>query len=293
MATMKKSWNPSKGLEYSAVGDNLFLFKFNDIVDKRKVMAGCPWAFDGSLLVVSDYIGNIQLSKVKLDHCSFWVRVYNLPLGWMNRKTADFIGNKLGTYEGLDAKGGLSVGKFLRIRVKLNLNNPLKSLMKLLIEGAVCEVHFRYERLPMHCYFCGRIGHGERDCEDKLDVTTANSGEPQYGGWLRATNDKKFSGLQLSSRTTTPPAKEGLSLFAADKVSSPKGALCPNIPASESPSLVGNPDPIPKPDVQISLGNNPELPSLSGSRSSNPFSGIGLCQLNNSTGNSHFLTLAH
>ena len=71
MATMKKSWNPSKGLEYSTVGDNLFLFKFNDIVDKKKVMARCPWAIDGSLLFVSDCIGNIQPSKVKLDHCSF------------------------------------------------------------------------------------------------------------------------------------------------------------------------------------------------------------------------------
>lgn len=71
MATMKKSWNPSKGLEYTAVGDDIFLFKFNDLVDKKMVLASCPWSFDGSLLVVSEYIGNIQPSKVKLDHCSF------------------------------------------------------------------------------------------------------------------------------------------------------------------------------------------------------------------------------
>ena len=63
MANMKKSWNPSKGLEYSTVVDNLFLFKFNDIVDKKKVMARCPWAIDGNLLFVSDYIGKFRNQK--------------------------------------------------------------------------------------------------------------------------------------------------------------------------------------------------------------------------------------
>ena len=36
MATMKKVWNPSKGLTHTSLGDNLFLFKFNDMLDKKK-----------------------------------------------------------------------------------------------------------------------------------------------------------------------------------------------------------------------------------------------------------------
>ena len=57
MVTMKKAWNPSKGLTYIAVGHNLFLFKFNSIMDKRKV-------FLGRLFVIGHFVGNVQPSKV-------------------------------------------------------------------------------------------------------------------------------------------------------------------------------------------------------------------------------------
>lgn len=159
----------------------------------------------------------------------------------MNRKTAGVIGNKLGTYEGLDSKGKLSVGRFLRIRVKLNLHNPLKRMMKLLIEGEICEVHFRYERLPMHCYFCCRIGHGERDCEAKLDVMTVVSGEPQYGGWLRVGNEKAFSGHKLPSRTAAPPSRGGPPISVEDRNPNPKEAVIfesTDIQASDSSILI-------------------------------------------------------
>ncbi|KAL3512657.1 hypothetical protein ACH5RR_025374 [Cinchona calisaya] len=131
---------------------------------RKKILLNGPWAFDKHLLVTGDYVGHIQPSKVRLDHSSFWVQVFDLPLGMMGASTAEFIGNKLGTYEGYDSKGSkVSWGKFLRIRVNLKLNFPLKRVMKLFVEGAVCSVYFKYECLPTFCYFCGLISHADRD----------------------------------------------------------------------------------------------------------------------------------
>ena len=110
---------------------------------------GGPWAFDDNLLVIGNYIGHIQHTKVKLDACSFWVRAYNVPLSWMNAKIVEFIGGRLGKYEGEH----FAWGKFLRIRVKLQLNKSLKCQMQLYIEGEVCKIQFRYERLPLYCFF--------------------------------------------------------------------------------------------------------------------------------------------
>ena len=44
----------------------------------------------------------------------------------MNGKTVGSIGDKLDIFEGFDSKGELFVGRFFRIWVNLNLNNPLK-----------------------------------------------------------------------------------------------------------------------------------------------------------------------
>ncbi|CDP19525.1 unnamed protein product [Coffea canephora] len=141
------------------------------MLDKKKVFSGGPWCFDDNLLVISDYIGNVQPTNIKLDTCSFWVRVYNLPLSWMNVKTAEYLGNKLGVYEGFESKGYLFAwGKFHRIRVQIHLESSLKRVMHLFIEGKVHKVLFQYERLPILCFYCGRIGHGKRDCELKLDA---------------------------------------------------------------------------------------------------------------------------
>ncbi|KAI7997022.1 hypothetical protein LOK49_LG10G01999 [Camellia lanceoleosa] len=48
-------------------------------------------------------------------------------------------------------------------------------------------VTFKYERLPNFCYFCGRLGHGDRECPARmLGGAGAEGHGDQYGAWLRA-----------------------------------------------------------------------------------------------------------
>ena len=45
----------------------------------------------------------------------------------------------------------------------------------------------KYERLPNFCYWCGRVTHGERDCEVWLRGRgKLRREDQQYGEWLRA-----------------------------------------------------------------------------------------------------------
>lgn len=136
----------------------------------------------------------------------------------MNAKTAEYLGNKLGAYEGFESKGDLFAwGKFLHIHVKIHLESPLKRVMHLFIEGKVHKVLFQYERLPILCFYCGRIGHGKRDCELKLDAATYETGDSQYGGWLRAKPEKSFSGQQHSRPAATVSDNENCVPQGTDK----------------------------------------------------------------------------
>ena len=52
-------------------------------------------------------------------------------------------------------------------------------------------VDFKYERLPIFSYLCGRINHDERDClQGFRSKETLRLEEKQFGPWLRATQDK-------------------------------------------------------------------------------------------------------
>lgn len=55
-----------------------------------------PWEFCGDLLIVADFDGGKRLRDLEFHHISVWVRVFDLPLGMMNRVTGMAIGNKLG-----------------------------------------------------------------------------------------------------------------------------------------------------------------------------------------------------
>ena len=41
----------------------------------------------------------------------------------------------------------------------------------------------KYERPPLFCFFCGKVGHGTKDCDE---VEDEDDGEVKFGGWLRA-----------------------------------------------------------------------------------------------------------
>lgn len=46
-------------------------------------------------------------------------------------------------------------------------------------------IQFKYERLPSFCFFCGRIGHTEKFCEDMFDSPHGNEMR-KYNSSLRA-----------------------------------------------------------------------------------------------------------
>ncbi|KAK2978779.1 hypothetical protein RJ640_011307 [Escallonia rubra] len=91
LSTMKNVWRTGQGrnrnVEIKQVGDNLFLIQFQNHGDKTRVLEGCPWAFEKSLIFIKEYEGDIQPSKIDLHWCPFWIHVINLPFNRMDRDT--------------------------------------------------------------------------------------------------------------------------------------------------------------------------------------------------------------
>lgn len=94
--------------------------------------------------------------------------MHDMSLICMNKGVGTKIGDSLGMLEDVDVAGdGGGWGRCLRIRVNIDLRNPLERERALSLEGKDYWVTFKYERLP-HCYFdCGRILHGAQGCTVK------------------------------------------------------------------------------------------------------------------------------
>ncbi|KAK8569111.1 hypothetical protein V6N12_007643 [Hibiscus sabdariffa] len=99
----------------------------------------------------------------------FWVRVHDLPLGLMSEVMARQFGNFLGQFVEYDSNIIITGKQFMRVKVLINVNHSLKRKKKIAI-GKDCNtyVHFKYEKITLFCFICGKIGHGESLCPLQL-----------------------------------------------------------------------------------------------------------------------------
>jgi hypothetical protein len=91
---------------------------------------------------------------------------------------------------------GMALGKFLRVKVRIDITKPLmRGIMLNLDEedAQAIEVEeeeekpghwcrFEYEFLPDFCFLCGLLGHIDRVCK----VNLKKGEKPQFGSWLHA-----------------------------------------------------------------------------------------------------------
>lgn len=131
--------------------------------------------------------------------------------GFMSTEMVSYSGDYIGKFIQSDPNNFVGTWRdYLRVRVTIALDKPLKRRMKLRKSADNwCWVNFKYENVLTFCFICGFIGHSEKFCE-KLFNTPNESIERPYGVWMRAESKRRnyTMGAQWQKQGgTTPPAK--------------------------------------------------------------------------------------
>ena len=120
----------------------------------------------------------------------------------MKRGVGAKIGESLGTLEDVDVAGDSGGwGRCLRLRVNIDLQRPLERGRLLNMGGKEYWVKFRYEKLPLFCFHCGRILHGRRWCLVKISQRIhEEEAQKGWGIWLRAEEPRQRTGGEEGGR---------------------------------------------------------------------------------------------
>lgn len=80
------------------------------------------------------------------------------------------LGASIGDVEDIDMPDGRVLGgKFLRVKVRLDLSRPLQPHVYLQRKKeGLKRIEVRYERLPTFCFYCGVLGHDLKYCVANL-----------------------------------------------------------------------------------------------------------------------------
>ncbi|TXG56754.1 hypothetical protein EZV62_018067 [Acer yangbiense] len=193
---IEQIWNAYGHVEMELVRDNTFMFYFNNSVDRNRVWNKGPWHFGRSLITLEKPVGSGDIEKLGFDRADFWVQIHDIQILCMNRRTAKWLAEQLGEVVEIPSESRECWGKFMRVKVRLDISKPLKRWLRLKLGKSeeVTMVGLKYERLPEFYFACGRIGHGIMECTDEearkmaLEVTPT-----KFGSWMKASRSLEVS----------------------------------------------------------------------------------------------------
>ena len=217
---LKAVWRTEKNFEVCDMGDNKVLFCFEEARDLDRVLLLSPWSFDKYLVVLHKLAVGEAVNKLKFQRASFWVQIHGLPTMNQTREVGLRIGGILGEVEKVDVdEKSFCLGGYLRIRVSMGITQPLCRGRRVRIRtSAATWVDFRYERVPIFCYWCGKVDHDERDCYLWISSKeTLRPEDKQFGPWLRATPNhlQRSQLVVVAARSNVKPHGEGEAREAA------------------------------------------------------------------------------
>lgn len=156
---MIQAWRLKNIVKAQDLGKNLFLFRFSLKSDTETILRNGLWNFDRNLLNLKKVFSEEPSSRLEMHYRVFWVRVYDLPLKLRSETMDKQLGGIIVHYEDIDPKETNAMGSFLQIKAKIILRKLLKRGTIIKYQGRCLKVFFKYERLPMFCFACERIGN--------------------------------------------------------------------------------------------------------------------------------------
>ncbi|XP_058765191.1 uncharacterized protein At4g02000-like [Vicia villosa] len=185
---------PVKGVTIKEAIADRFLFQFSHHLDMEAALKGCPWTYDNHLLILEKVQIGVQLENISLSHVEFWVQVHNLPAGMMLEKVGRTLANFIGSFVEYDKNNNTSFWRqYMRIRVRIDVRQPLKKSTRVKNRGGDwCIVNFKYEKLSLFCFVCGRLGHSEQRCEVRFAMSE-DDGMREWSNDIRA-DTRRYGG---------------------------------------------------------------------------------------------------
>ncbi|CAA0832273.1 Unknown protein [Striga hermonthica] len=210
--TLSGLWRTQKPFTVRLVGYNLFQFVFQSEEDKRKILQGKTWSFDGQYILLKEW-SSTSINWQDEAKINLWIQIHGLPLHWISEDTGLKIGKLFEQVSDVYVPdfGSIS-GRWIKILALIDLNEPLLHGAKINLGDDMVWVDFRYENLQTFCYYCGVIGHGDRNCAQKKEDIKQNTHNPgKFGEWLKASlgttyiNREKPPSDRTFQKTNNPP----------------------------------------------------------------------------------------
>lgn len=123
-----------------------------------------------------------------LDAMNIMVKLNNIPMAYRNPEVTSRLCAAMGMVVEVIPPKGQYYHEYVRVKVQIQIFEPLQWGTYLRLRNSSRPwISFTYERLPIYCFLCGRVGYMEKKCQLRFDDGFVDPGRDfPYGEWLKA-----------------------------------------------------------------------------------------------------------
>lgn len=114
-----------------------------------------------------------------------WVRLYDLHFkGRSNLTNIKALSEKICSFISMEEGERNDINKSVRVRLRIDVVKSLKDKVNIKLRGGdVKPVVIKYEKMPLVCFICRMMGHGDKDFPDHVGE---NSTIKRFCSWLKS-----------------------------------------------------------------------------------------------------------
>lgn len=204
-SVLKAAWSVYGSVKMTDLESGVMAFDFQNEADRAKVLDLSPWTIHGQCLNLKPCPTNKSLSGVDFGKLQVWVQVHGLSPQMINGENAEAIAGLVGQFVGMDKEDDMQNRGYLRLKVGLDVEQPLKSgFWWTDDEGGDQWAKIGYERLTDYCFGCGCIGHNAQACHREIAMAEDDRSKPMYGPWISRSRQRNlFTSQQIGGNKET------------------------------------------------------------------------------------------
>ncbi|KAI9080877.1 hypothetical protein K1719_037186 [Acacia pycnantha] len=163
---VRRMWKPQQPLKVVPLNNGYYIVSFSNKEDRDYEFSEGPWMIDDHYLLVQRWRPNFNPWRADRQRkIAVWVRIPDLPMEFCTVESLGLIGNMIGKIVKIDRSTSIyEKGGFARICVEIDLQSPLLPAFKVFGE----ERQLVYEGLHFVCFGCGKYGHDQGICPDRV-----------------------------------------------------------------------------------------------------------------------------
>lgn len=160
---MPRKWQKEGKVRGVALSQEWFQFIFNNEHDLLDILEKGVQTFEDWVRVVERWVENPPDDY--LQYIPLWVQIRDIPVNFYTMEALTALGDLVGETKLVVFDPSKPITQdFIRVLVKYNVANPLKTSRVVTSKGKSSVVRFSYEKVQKRCYTCQRLNHEKDFC---------------------------------------------------------------------------------------------------------------------------------